>query len=307
MSRERRRTTERLQKRARARLRTERARAGYDEADLPRANALEPGRLPSESDPERDDSGRLCPADEAAPPGDPRLSLPQLLRSRRPIVPLRLVERDGRIEVILAAAPSSAKVRAACQELADFLRFVFAGKPADFTDQDWQDLLWGREASTGRRLTLLARLAIAADTRVTSGPVPFVPNDRSLKRFHAKFAALPDGTPFSLRLLLRDQRGKRARSSSWASGLLETPDSLLLMAVQRVLRLEESEGKARSDYEIGPELHRALRDLGVALKSVPTEEEVRTLRERRLWKGLDLFPKASSRQQRYRMARGASP
>ena len=117
-----------------------------------------------------------------------------------------------------------------------------------------------------------------------------------------KFAALPDGTPFSLRLLLRDQRGKRARASR-VSGLLEVPDPLLLMAVRRVLLLEQNERRARGDYDIGPELRVALADLGFPLKSVPTEEEVRTLRERRFWKKLGLFPKASIRQQGYLKAR----
>ncbi len=148
-------------------------------------------------------------------------------------------------------------------------------------------------------MVLLTRLAISADTRIDSAAVPFTPNDRSLKRFQAKFAALPDGTAFSLRLLLRDQRGKRGGAASGGSGLLTVPDPLLLLAVRNAFAVEAGEKRARSDYEIGPLLHQTLLELGVALTSAPTEEEVRTVRERRQWKKLGLFPKAAARQKGY--------
>src|SRR5262249_4310520 len=149
-------------------------------------------------------------------------------------------------------------------------------KPSEFTEEEWAGLLWGKDTTPAQRLALLCRLAVPADTRVATARGPFTPHDRSLKRVHAKVAALPDGTPFSLPLLLRDQRGKRGGRSR--SGFLELPDALLLLAVRTALAVEAAERCARSDYEIGPLLRKVLAEMGVALKSAPTEEEVRTLR-----------------------------
>ncbi len=98
----------RLQKRMRARLRTERMRDAYDEADLQGAGALMPGEFPTNRDPERE--CRPVPEDESEPSPqsgrgpEPRLKLEQILRSRSPTVPLHLVERDGSVEVVVVAA-----------------------------------------------------------------------------------------------------------------------------------------------------------------------------------------------------------
>ena len=282
----------RAQTRVRAQLRTERVRQGYDEADLPAPDAWEPG-LVCVRDPETPREVRDFPQE------DDGVTLPQLLRSRRAIVPFHLSENAGRIDVAVVSSPRTGKVREAYEELAGFLRTVFMEKPPEFSAEEWHALLWGAGVTPAQRLILLVRLAIAADTRITDATVPFTPNDRSLKRFQAKFAALPDGTPFSLRLLLRDQRGKRTRRKGRTSGLLVVPDPLLLIAVRKVLEIEAEQKKARTDYEIGPLLHRSLAEMGVGLTSVPSEEEVRTLRERRAWRALALFPKAAARQRSY--------
>src|SRR5262249_6918254 len=133
---------------------------------------------------------------------------------------------------------------------------------------------------------------VAADTRIESAKVPFIPHDRGLERFQSKIAALPDGLPFSLRLLLLDRRGKRQLRRD---PFLDLPDPLLLLAVRRALALERETGRMHSDYEFGPLLRRALGELGVPLPSAPTEEQMRTLRERRAWQRLRLFPNARAR------------
>src|SRR5262249_59020735 len=127
-----------------------------------------------------------------------------------------------------------------------------------FSAEEWHDLLHGGTASLGKRLLLLSRLAVAADTRIESAKVPFIPHDRGLERFQSKIAALPDGLPFSLRLLLLDRRGKRQPRRD---PFLDLPDVLLLLAGRRALALERHGGRVHSDYEFCPVLRKALREL----------------------------------------------
>jgi hypothetical protein len=285
----------RRQKQVRARLRTEQMRQGYDDVDLPYEPLPLPGRLPDDGDLERGRFAADTPPSTSAMEG---WTLRDLLLSRPPRVHFRLVDAAGVLEVVATTRPRSAAARGALEEIADFLRFIFKERRPAFADAEWAGLLHGTNVTTAERLILLARLALAADTRIAAR-VPFTPNDRGLKRFYAKFAVLPDGTPFSLRLLLRDLRGRRRSRDSSPSGILELPEALVLLAVRRVLAREAEEKQARSDYEIGPQLRRALEEMGIRLKSAPSEEEVRTLRERRAWKRLGLLPKAAQRRRGY--------
>src|SRR5262249_27576921 len=79
---------------------------------------------------------------------------------------------------------------------------------------------------------------------------------------------------------------------------------VLLLAVRRTLAAERATGAARSDYDIGPELRRTLEGMGVRLRAAPNEEEGRTLRERRAWRDLGLFPNAPRRQKEDARRRG---
>jgi hypothetical protein len=70
-----------------------------------------------------------------------------------------------------------------------------------------------------------------------------------------------------------------------------------------VFEAEAKEKKAHSDYQLGPVLRKVLAGMGIKLPARPSEEEVRTLRERRNWKKLGLFLNARQRRQQY----GARP
>ena len=117
----------------------------------------------------------------------------------------------------------------------------------------------------------------------------------------SKIAALPDGMPFSMRLLLLDLRGKRhtVAAQAPASGLLDLPDAVLLLALRHIFAVEAKEKKAHGDYQLGAVLRKVLAELGIKLLARPSEEEVRTLRERRNWKKLGLFLNARQRRQQY--------
>jgi hypothetical protein len=301
------------QRRIRAQTRTEQMREGHDELDLPRdrlplAGLLLPGTdLGPEDDaeddllPEDDDGEAAALAlDEAAAPAS-RVTLADLLGSRPPVVHLRLSEHDGNVDVALCARAWSPAVAETLEELRELLLYLFTVRGVQFNQEEWEALLWGQNASPGGRLLLLSRLAVTADTLIEPARVPFRPNDRGLKRYHGKIAALPDGMPFSMRLLLLDLRGKRQTHSpqATASGFLDLPDAVLLLALRRAFAAEAKEKKAHSDYHLGPVLRTILAEMGITLSARPSEEEVRTLRERRNWKKLGLFLNARQRQRLY--------
>jgi hypothetical protein len=305
------------QRRIRARAHTEQMREEHDELDLPREHLPAAGVLLPGTDLGPDDEGEddLLPEDEdgeaagialeEAPDQASRVTLADLLGSRPPVVHLRLSERNGTVEAAVCHRAWSPGVAEALEELRELLLYLFTVRSPQFNQEEWDALLWGKNASPSRRLLLLSRLAVTADTLIEPARIPFRPHDRSLKRYHGKIAALPDGMPFSMRLLLLDLRGKRHSLAEQvpASGLLDLPDAVLLLALRRVFAAEAKEKKAHSDYQLGPVLRKVLAQMGIKLPARPSEEEVRTLRERRNWKKLGLFPNARERRQQY----GARP
>jgi hypothetical protein len=176
----------------------------------------------------------------------------------------------------------------------------------------WGPLLDAHPPGAVARLLILARLALSPDE-----PIPlledegsaFCPDDRGLARFRRKFALSHDGVPFCVGLLLRDDRGRRktGKASKSASGLLELPDPVILVGLQRALDSERREGQAEEDSKFGKRLLTELGEMGLkCLGDTITDEEVRTLRDRlnRLWKrlgerGRKLFPNKMERQRKY--------
>jgi hypothetical protein len=232
--------------------------------------------------------------------------LSRLLGARPALVPVQLVEVDGRVEVRVRARPRSAAAQEALAELADLLRHVFQAEPSPLTPDERRRLLGGEQATVGERLVLLTRLAIAANTTIATAAVPFAPDNRGLNRYLGKFAALPDGLPFSLRLLLKDLRGRkpspkeRDPQKAADARFLALPESVLLLSVRRTLDRERQFDQEWSDYDLGPQLQTTLQSLGVHLERAPGEKAVGRLRARWVRHGLSLFPNAPER----RRARG---
>jgi hypothetical protein len=132
----------------------------------------------------------------------------------------------------------------------------------------------------------------------------FTPHDVGLERFANKFAALPDGTPFSLRLLLLDQRGREASDHFFD----QLPEAVKLLALRRALQQERAKGIAVSDNAFRDDLQRALEELLGTPVPKPTEDHVRRrLRDHYNRKGLgDLFPNQRERQREYERLSAAS-
>jgi hypothetical protein len=249
-----------------------------DELAQPESGAAQAGALPRGG---------------ARTPSRPTL-LHRLLGSRPPRVHLQLVRREnGSIAAHPCVEGRSPGTRAALAELAALVEFVFAQGQGVLTAAEWGTLLGEQPASAWERLILLTRLAIPPDTQVPlAAAPPFAPDDRTLDRYHAKFAALPDGLPFSLRLLLADGRGARAKRDADAA-FLALPEAVLLLGLRRTLAAEEREGQHWDDAGIGPPLRAALAELGVTLPMAPSARAVQRLRER--W-GAEVFPNVWERK-----------
>src|SRR5205823_1016071 len=146
------------------------------------------------------------------------------------------------IRVLATTQPRSADARAALEELRLFVESRFGAGPTIFTAAEWDQLLGKVPATLPERLLLLARLAIAGNSKVvisgiddTDATLRFTPNDRGLEKYVSKFASLPDGTPFSLRLLLTDKRGKKKAQEEEASAWNQLPWAIKLEVLGRIL------------------------------------------------------------------------
>jgi hypothetical protein len=303
---------------------TMRRREGVEELSTPHEEAFLPGAAARVGDlgPDEEADGDCCLDDGAAAPGEAagedfsgsdetdeeqqdrrRLALADLLGSRPPVVLLRLGLADGGVEVRTCARPASPKAREALEMLRQMVARCFADGRSHLAADEWDQLLGLVPAPLVRRLMLLLRLAIEAGEKVRLGEetrAAFTPHDVGLERFANKFAALPDGTPFGLRLLLLDRRGTEGSEHLFD----RLPDAVKLLALRRALQREQQAGKAVDDYEFGGEIQKALAELlGMEVHEVdrPTEDQVRRrLRDNFKRRGLpNVFPNQAARQVSY--------
>lgn len=231
--------------------------------------------------------------------------------ARFPPVHVRLYVEAGllRATSVVEVSPEESNAQEAAQEVTALVAHAFRPEKQKI----WQPLIHAEPLGTVEQLLILARLALRPGDPV---PLPnrgsFCPDDRKLARFRRKFATFPDGTPFCVALLLRDERGhKKAgnKATAHASGLAGVPDSVVFVGLQMALDAERDEGFALEDSAFGKRLRKEFKSLGIPL-GIVSDEEVRTLRERlvRVRKRLGdrcrvLFPKRKRRQEEYDHAR----
>lgn len=250
------------------------------------------------------------PAGEDLPPNDEadeemqsarELALSGLLGSRPPVVLLRLRLENGELVVRSCARPAKHEGDQALELLRELVTRCFRAGRDHVTEEEWNQLLGTAPATLLRRLTLLLRLAIKGSEKVGFGKdekAVSTPRDIGLERFANKFAALPDGTPFSLRLLLLDQRGRPSDSNDYFDQL---PDAVKLLALRRALQSERRRKVAVSDLEFCGNIQDALEELLGAEIPMPSEDRVRRgLRDNFKRKGLgNPFPNQRDRQRTY--------
>lgn len=225
------------------------------------------------------------------------------LGSRPPVVLVRLRWDGARVRASVTMPAPTRDAAESLQELAQFLEHVFQQDRASFSADEWQRLLGLTQCSLSQRFLLLERLAIEGSAKVEivlddGSTNKFTPHDRGLERYAAKFAALPDGTPFSLRLLFLDQRGRKDESDF---GRLSP--FVKLEAIRRALARERETGEACDDETFRFRFQEAAACLGLEI-AAPTWKQITTLREWLKRNGLaHVFPKSSERQKIYDAAR----
>jgi hypothetical protein len=269
-------------------------------------------------------------AAEAEPSG---LTLADLLGSRPPVVLVRIVVEQDQVRARTQLPAPTAAAAESLAELRALLAYLFQRGRDTFSSEDWDRLIGAAPILPAERLMLLARLAVAGnaaveiayherhsadpvvpwvETWVTSPEIAdadadqlcaryrFTPNDRGQERYAKKFAALPDGTPFSIRMLLLDARGRRP-ANPHPFDLL--PMAVKLQALCQILNEEQRLGLA-FDYErFRAEFQQALDRLGLIIDR-PTWKHIKNLMETLAKSGLgDAFPKKEERQRRYDVAR----
>jgi len=337
MARERARSQDRERSQTRGRVRTTQMREAHDDLDLDRGCRLPVGspadrpELGAEDEMDADAQLEDGAADEPEDGGedislvtditdDPvrqvtagqEFDAGALFGARLPPIHVRLRVEGGllRAEPLTGPDPERPVEQEAIRELTALVGHAFRPERQGI----WQPLIGTEPLGAVERLLILARLALRpGDPLPLLGGGTFCPDDRELARFRRKFALFPDGIPFCVGLLLRDDRGRRkaaGKAAALASGLEEIPDPVKLIGLQRALDHECSEGVAQEDSEFGKRLRREFDAMGVPLRHNPSDEEVRTLRDRlnRLRKRLGgrcrvLFPNRRQRQQQYEQER----
>jgi hypothetical protein len=256
-------------------------------------------------EPSPDDLASAEQGEESAPPVEKirRLAMSDLLGSRAPLVLLRLERVGDEVKVrTTCAAPASSNAEKALELLERFVQRCFKEGRASFPDPtEWDRLLGFVPAPLTQRLLLLLRLAVEAKEKVSlseDNGTAFTPKDIGLDRFAAKFVALPDGTPFSIRLLLLDKRGQTSTEDSFFD---ELPDAIKLLALRKTLAREAATRVAVSDNDFRTEIQTTLKELLGTRVPKPTEDQVRRrLRDNFKRKGLEnLFPNQKERQREY--------
>jgi hypothetical protein len=226
-------------------------------------------------------------------PAGPRLE--DVIGSRAPRVMFRLVRvgEGVRAEFTAGLRP---ELRPSLERVRKFLQDRFDRAPGSL-GADWPRLL---DPSTPlpTRLLLMTRLAVRGQARLDeTGTDRSRHNDVGLERYAGKFAALPDGLPFSLRLLLEDGQGKRKAAGP---SFNQIPYALQLRALRQALARERQEGAYRTDAEFAGLLAEVLGSMGIALDARTGEvgrEHIVGLRQKLEYHGVGgLFPNRSERR-----------
>lgn len=300
---------------SRGQKRTRDMRIGLDDLDVSEAFDEMPGPEPASQDlgaeddadgdlmlvdgddPDADDAVLSVESEEetpAAAPGDTRLE--ELLGARRPVVVLRLQRVGDDLQAQPTLEPRTEAAEQALQALCRFVEGVFRTGRSRLSEDQWDQLLGARPATWGQRLLALAALRVS-------------PSDSEVGNYSSrvgKFAALPDGTPFHLGLLLRDGRGKKGSPRPDDRITFEDlPRARQLQLVRQILRDEargtipKAQHKALSDADVFQQVLFRLEEDGLQLAVPPDAEwkdKMSRFRENLKKDGLGhIFPKAADR------------
>jgi hypothetical protein len=297
-------------------------RDGLDQLEVVGSRRPAPGRLSRTPEIQADDSNDPFASEEEAGIESPTPSQTndvlqaQLIGARQPAILIRLSWDDRAVRAHPLVTLRPGKKAAALQVLCSFVEQCFARGIDRFSEKERDELLGSKSGGAmSRRLVLLSRLAVEASAKVTleldgGGEVTRRMSDLGLERFAYKFAALPDGTPFSLRLLLQDQRGRHRAGNDNPSAdvhpLDVLPLSIKLLALRRALATERELGRAHTDGDFCAVYQKAVEQtIGASIEMPEEEAHVTHFREYLERRGLHIFPNRAEREKQYRAAAGA--
>jgi hypothetical protein len=216
------------------------------------------------------------------------------LGSRRPVVCVRLLSRDSdgtvNAEVQLERHTDGAR------RVVETVQRIFRAGASRLTQQEW-DALFRTAPVEGpdNRWLLLLRLAERQHQ-----------DENGLKD---GFVALPDGTAFSLRLLLPESRGGAKKASDLPKGaanggvpFTQLPDVAKMLLLQEALREERRQGMFRTDKDFAVLVAETAARLGWPRIEV-NEGNLSGLREKLGNNGgEDIFPNKKGRRERHAKA-----
>jgi hypothetical protein len=245
------------------------------------------------------------------PAASPKTAWESILASRKPVVAVQINGRkvDGTLDVEILADDRTGprgQMLTRLQEILEDL-FVAATKAKKLTDDEWAQLFAVEAPDPDCRWQLLLRLG----REETDTPGKEETDDPGKVR--NQFVALPDGTSFSMRLLLLDRRG-RARAAAATEeedgtvAFARLPDVVRLNALQRAMDVEAQQPQVcPTDASFAPLLTEELRKLDIRVGQL-TDDDVSGFREKLNKTGAKgLFPNSRGRQQLRTKANGPTP
>ncbi len=285
---------DRRQSQSRGQKQTQRMRHGLDSLDVAKPEGIAPGpellcndfgwdddsdgdlMLSESVDPESDEPVFLPEpeADEALPDNRQLRTISDIIGSRPQRVVLQMEIVGDKVQARPTFKPRTADEKEALGEMSKLIENAFNDARAKFSDEDWKQLLGLQPVPPGRRLFLLARIAVDPNEKKA------LTKNLNSQRC-GKFVAFPDGTPFNIQLLLPDMRG-RGKGGSQENSFDRLPDAIKLLIYCSVLRDERSgqfqdaKGKSLDDADFMHEIVKRLRQRGV-LDDPPAPKEFEKL------------------------------
>ncbi len=311
-------TRDRDRSQSRGRRRTRYRREGLDDLDALELFDLSPGVEQASCDTEwGDDVGDDStidgdPADainfrdaeaSSATTEDGYTDLKSIIGTRPPVVAVRLTHSNGQVIAHLVTPPNvGARAKESLKVIHAFVEGVFNTGYSNLDNEAWEQLIGDKPASAMQRRTLLAGLHAEPNSEVK----------RDARALYGKFAELPDGTAFSINLLLPSQQGKRRDRSPGRKAFDLISEEVKRQTFRDVLdreaagELRDANGKAMKDRRLMQEWLRYLQSQKL-LSAAPQPEEwviiARRWRERCKKKGWsDLAENGPARNKRYHKA-----
>jgi hypothetical protein len=192
-----------------------------------------------------------------------RWTIREIVGSRPPVVLARVLCEPPESVTICVQSPTESSKNSVLERLRCFLQDRFEAGLSLLSPTEWQELTGQVLAQPLRRQLLLNRLAVSGEHKFPNaeGHESAV-SELGLERYRYKLAALPDGMPFSIGLLVAggDSGNKGQGETAEEFAFHRLPMAVRLLAWRQTLRLEQEMfdqkeiAKTWSDVELAARL-----------------------------------------------------